>query len=72
MINNKDTAVYTETATVSGNGGHFYYITTKASSSAQNAGEGTYKNAAFVKGDYTFSITDASSNVVLSGSFTIA
>lgn len=71
-INNKDTAVYTEEATVSGNGGHFYYITTKASETAQNAGKGTYKNAAFVAGDYTFSITDASSNVVLSGSFTIA
>ena len=71
-INNKDTAVYTEEATVSGNGGHFYYITTKATDSAQNAGKGTYKNAAFAKGNYTFSITDASSNVVLSGSFTIA
>ena len=71
-INNKDTAVYTEEATVSGNGGHFYYITTKASEAAQNAGEGTYKKAAFAKGDYTFSITDDSSNVVLSGSFTIA
>ena len=68
----KNAAVYTEEATVSGNGGHFYYITTKASETAQNAGKGTYKNAAFVAGDYTFSITDASSNVVLSGSFTIA
>ena len=71
-INNKDTAVYTEAATVSGNGGHFYYITTKASESAQNAGDGTYKASKFAAGTYTFSITDASSNVVLSGSFTIA
>ena len=68
----KNAAVYTEEATVSGDGGHFYYITTKASKTAQNAGNGTYRDDAFVKGDYTFSITDASSNVVLSGSFTIA
>ena len=70
--NSENVAVYTEEATVSGNSGHFYYITTKASESAQNAGTGTYKNAAFAKGDYTFSITDASSNVVLKGAFTIA
>ena len=68
----ENAAVYTEGATVSGNGGHFYYITTKASKSAQNAGEGTYKASKFAAGTYTFSITDASSNVVLSGSFIIA
>ena len=65
--------VYSENSgDLTSSGGHYFYITTKASESAQNAGTGTYKSAAFAKGDYTFSITDASSNVVLSGSFTIA
>ncbi len=65
--------VYSETSSnLTSSGGHYFYITTKATDSAQNAGTGTYKKAAFVAGNYTFSITDASSNVVLSGSFTIA
>ena len=65
--------VYSETSSnLTSSGGHYFYITTKATDSAQNAGIGTYKKAAFAAGNYTFSITDASSNVVLSGSFTIA
>ena len=71
--NSSKVEVYSETSgDLTVNGGHYFYITTKASESAQNAGSGTYKKVAFAKGNYTFSITDASSNVVLSGSFTIA
>lgn len=71
--NDAGAEVYSENSgNLTAEGGHYFYITTKASSSAQNAGTGTYKSTAFAKGNYTFSITDASSNVVLSGSFTIA
>ena len=71
--NDAGTEVYSEdSGNLTAEGGHYFYITTKATASAQNAGTGTYKNAAFAADDYTFSITDASSNVVLSGSFTIA
>ena len=63
--------VYKETSTLS-KGAHCFYITTKADNSAQNAGEGTYKASAFVAGTYSFSITGATSDVVLKGAFTIA
>ena len=63
--------VYKETSTLS-KGAHCFYITTKANNSAQNAGEGTYKASAFAAGTYSFSITGATSGVVLNGAFTIA
>jgi len=70
-INNGTKDVYTETATVTGNGGHCFYITTKGTS-GPNAGTGDYKNVDFVAGTYSFSITGATSGVVLKGVFTIA
>lgn len=69
-INNGTKDVYTETATVTGNGGHCFYITTKGTS-GPNAGTGDYKSADFAAGTYSFSITNAS-GVVLSGTFTVA
>ena len=63
--------VYKETSTLS-KGAHCFYITTKASTSTPNAGNGDYQKKAFDGGTYSFSITGATSGVVLNGAFTIA
>ena len=63
--------VYKETSTLS-KGAHCFYITTKASTSTPNAGNGDYQEKAFDGGTYSFSITGATSGVVLNGAFTIA
>ena len=71
--NAKGDTVYTEGgATFGDSAGHFFYICVNgASSSAPNAGTGTYKEASFAAGTYTYTISGATAGVVASGSFQI-
>lgn len=74
-INNGTKDVYTETATVTGNGGHCFYITTNPlTANVSGTLEETWASPATKApaGTYSFSITGATSGVVLKGVFTIA
>ena len=70
--NSAGAEVYTETSSAfTTNTPHFFYIYLKADASHQNAGTGTYKNAAFVAGTYSYTIIGADGYVRLVGSFTV-
>ena len=62
---------YSEEFASPADGGHFFYVTTKAGTvSSQNAGDGTYKTQDFAAGVHTYTIT-VDSTVVSSGNFVI-
>ncbi|MEE0408823.1 MAG: S-layer homology domain-containing protein, partial [Oscillospiraceae bacterium] len=75
IVDSKGEQVYEETSEEMEIGPHFFYICVNgASSSAPNAGEGTYKDKSFAKGSYNVTvITGTGDNVktVLTGSFTV-
>lgn len=75
IVDSKGGQVYKETSEEMEIGPHFFYICVNgASSSAPNAGEGTYKDKSFAKGSYNVTVTTGTGDnvkTVLTGSFTV-
>ena len=75
IVDSKGEQVYEETSEEMEIGPHFFYICVNgASSSAPNAGEGTYKEKSFAKGSYNVTVTTGTGDnvkTVLTGSFTV-
>ena len=75
IVDSKGGQVYKETSGEMEIGPHFFYICVNgASSSAPNAGEGTYKDKSFAKGSYNVTVTTGTGDnvkTVLTGSFTV-
>ena len=75
IVNSEGEQVYTETSGKMGVGPHFFYICVNgASTSAPNAGDGTYKTESFAKGSYNVTVTTGAGDsvkTVLTGSFTV-
>ncbi len=75
IVNSEGEQVYTETSGKMEVGPHFFYICVNgASTSAPNAGDGTYKTESFAKGSYNVTVTTGTGDnvkTVLTGSFTV-
>ena len=75
IVDSKGGQVYKETSGEMEIGPHFFYICVNgASSSAPNAGEGTYKDKSFAKGSYNVTVTTGTGDnvkTVLTGSCTV-